>query len=232
MRNKFSKVETPRNYEQKCLCVLCLDVSGSMEGTPIEELNKGLQLFASEVLQDDVAKKRLEVAIVTFSDEITITQEAALVEDFNMPTLEATYTTKLVDGVIEAIHLVEKRKDWYRDNGIPYYRPFIFLMTDGMPDDDQDVDSLSKRIHNDTQSKKYTFFSIGTGDDFDKQMLKKIAQPNIPPKALKGVKFINFFKWLSNSMIETSVSSPGQKVQFDQTGEWENDEIDWSGGVF
>ena len=43
-KNDFS-AEAAENYEQKCLCVLVLDVSGSMSGEPIQELNKGLQDF-------------------------------------------------------------------------------------------------------------------------------------------------------------------------------------------
>ena len=43
--------ESPDNYEQKCLCLLVLDVSGSMSGDPINELNKGLQEFQEAVLK-------------------------------------------------------------------------------------------------------------------------------------------------------------------------------------
>ena len=47
-KNDFSS-EVAENYEQKCLCVLVLDVSGSMGGSPIQELNNGLQDFYNEI---------------------------------------------------------------------------------------------------------------------------------------------------------------------------------------
>ncbi|MCA9401986.1 MAG: VWA domain-containing protein, partial [Candidatus Omnitrophica bacterium] len=106
-------VETPENYEQKCLCVLVLDVSGSMGGHPINELNKGLQDFHREVLNDFVAAQRLEVAIITFGSSINIIQEPGLVNNFEMPTLTTSGTTKLVDAVRMAMNLVETRKQWY-----------------------------------------------------------------------------------------------------------------------
>lgn len=66
--------ETPSNFEQKCLCVLVLDTSGSMSwpnnNPPIAQLNAGLQRFQEELLKDEVTRDRLEVAIVTFDDEV------------------------------------------------------------------------------------------------------------------------------------------------------------------
>ena len=64
-KNDFT-AEAAENYEQKCLCVLVLDVSGSMYGKPIEELNKGLQEFYNEISSDDTTSQRLEVSLITF----------------------------------------------------------------------------------------------------------------------------------------------------------------------
>ena len=34
--------QSPNNFQKPCLCILALDVSGSMAGTPINELNVAL----------------------------------------------------------------------------------------------------------------------------------------------------------------------------------------------
>ena len=57
-KNDFSS-EVAENYEQKCLCVLVLDVSGSMHGKRIDELNKGLQDFYNEISADETTSQRL-----------------------------------------------------------------------------------------------------------------------------------------------------------------------------
>jgi uncharacterized protein YegL len=54
------------NPEQRTACVLLLDVSGSMSGQPIGELNAGLQTYKNALVGDALAAKRVEVAIVTF----------------------------------------------------------------------------------------------------------------------------------------------------------------------
>lgn len=51
-KNDFH-AEFAENYEQKCLCVLVLDVSGSMSGNPIRDLNKGLQDFYNDIVSDE-----------------------------------------------------------------------------------------------------------------------------------------------------------------------------------
>jgi uncharacterized protein YegL len=54
------------NPENRCPVVLLLDTSGSMAGEPIQELNRGVNLFRDEILRDAKASLRVEVAIVSF----------------------------------------------------------------------------------------------------------------------------------------------------------------------
>lgn len=208
--NDFSS-EVAENYEQKCLCVLVLDVSGSMSGNPIQELNKGLQDFYDEISNDPTTGQRLEVALVTFNHMVKTIQSPALVENFTMPNLSASGSTATVDAVKNAIELVAARKAWYKTTNQTYYRPWIILMTDGEPDGNQDIEGLAQQIKQDTQNKSYMFLPIGVGHDANMSVLSKI-QGSIPPMKLQGTKFSSFFKWLSASM-GTVVNSPeGQQV--------------------
>ena len=75
------------NFEQKCLCVLVLDTSYSMDDGSIDELNAGLKRFQDELLKDKTTRDRLEVAIVTFDSDVKTIQQPALLTDFSMPTL-------------------------------------------------------------------------------------------------------------------------------------------------
>ena len=100
----------PSNYEQKCLCVLCLDTSGSMGGAPITALNKALLDFAAAISGDGVAKNRIEICIITFDSTVTCVQEPALVNEMQMPQLSVKGSTKLVDGLRAAIAKTEERK--------------------------------------------------------------------------------------------------------------------------
>src|SRR6478609_8018071 len=60
------EVDFALNPEPRCPCLLLLDVSGSMSGGPIRELNAGLRAFKEDLTSDDLAAKRVEVGIITF----------------------------------------------------------------------------------------------------------------------------------------------------------------------
>lgn len=208
-KNDFS-AEAAENYEQKCLCVLVLDVSGSMRGKPITELNKGLQEFYNEISSDDTTSQRLEISLITFNDTVKTVLEPSLVENFSMPELSANGTTAMADAVNEAIDKVAARKQWYKSTNQMYYRPWIILMTDGEPDPEQDINSLAQRIKQDTDNKRYAFLPIGV-EGANMQILDKI-KGNIPAMKLQGTKFSSFFKWLSASMGTVVTAEEGQKV--------------------
>lgn len=208
-KNDFS-AEAAENYEQKCLCVLVLDVSGSMRGQAIEELNKGLQDFYNEISEDATTSQRLEISLITFSDIVKTIQEPALVENFTMPTLQADGSTAMANAVLEAIDKVAARKQWYKSTNQNYYRPWIVLMTDGEPDEDQNMELLAERIKEDTLSKRYAFLPIGV-EGANMEILNQI-KGDISPMKLQGTKFASFFKWLSASMGTIVTAEAGQGV--------------------
>jgi len=213
--------ESPMNYEQKCPCVLVLDVSGSMSGEPIKQLNEGLKEFQQEILNDETASDRLEVSIVTFGSSIEEVQPFSLLENFDMPELQISGSTRLVDGALEGIRLIEERKKWYKQTGQTYYRPYIILMTDGFPDSGQDIEGLSEKVFEGVENKHFNFWAFGV-DGADMNMLEKISHNQFKPMKLKGLDFTKFFKWLSSSMSTITASHDGDNIDISPSTEDEN----------
>src|SRR5438874_2501756 len=97
-------VEFATNPEPRCACVLLLDVSGSMHGTPISALNDGLRAFAGDLQTDALARQRVEVAIVTFGgDGVQVEQEFVTAGDFTPTTLRAGGSTPMGAGIDRAL---------------------------------------------------------------------------------------------------------------------------------
>lgn len=222
--------ETPKNLEPRCLVVLLLDTSYSMDQDPIQELNKGLHQFADWVKRDPIARKRIEVAIITFDSQVSCIQEPAFVDDFTMPVLTAQGTTKLADGIRTAINFAEARKDWYNKKGLDYYRPFIVLITDGDPDKDQDLTGIARDIKMGGKGKHFAFMPIGIPTGFNHSILEDIAQADFPPVPMNWEDFGKFFKWLSKSMGSVSQSAKEELVPFDAP-DWIS-KTGWAGGRF
>ena len=222
------KLESPDNFEQKTLCCFVIDVSGSMAGMPIQELEKGLHEFHNEILQDSMMSNRLEIAIIIFSNQIIQLVSPSLPRNFHIPKLKADGTTKLVEATDYAIEIVNERKAWFKSTGQPYLRPWIILITDGEPDKDQNVGALSERIKKDTFEKKYVFIPIAVGDaDMDVlNMLSGYAFSSgsdkilIPPMKLQGLKFSDFFQWVSASMSMVASSSENSQISMPSPTNW------------
>ena len=191
----------PINYEQKCLCVLVLDTSGSMNAdNAIGQLNQGLQTFKSQIMNDETARDRLEIAIVSFNSEIKVEIQPSLISEIEMPTLKASGQTQLVRAIEEAQQVIKDRKDYYKSKGLTYYRPWIVVMTDGDPyPANQDIDGIAQKIQEDADAKKYVFFMIGVGNEVHDDVLSKLTTSQFPAMRMDAVNFAEFFQWLSAS---------------------------------
>ncbi len=124
-------VDFAENPEPRCPCVLLLDTSGSMQGAPIEALNQGLLSFKDELTKNPLASRRVEVSIVTFDRNINVVQDFVTADQFTPPILTAQGLTTMGAGIHKSLDLIQERKAQYRSNGVAYYRPWIFMITDG-----------------------------------------------------------------------------------------------------
>lgn len=199
---------------------LCLDTSGSMDGQPINELNEGVRLFYEAIKEDETALYSAEVSIVTFggNNAECIADFASLELQPNAPKLLASGMTPMGEAVNMALDLLERRKDEYKDRGVDYYQPWLVLMTDGEPNGDKS--ELSRAINRTVElvnQKKLTVFPIGIGAYADMNVLGQFS-PKRPPLKLQGLKFKEFFEWLSKSVSKTSQSTPGESVKLDVEG--------------
>lgn len=215
--NLEEAVEFAENPEPRCPCVLLLDTSGSMQGPAIDALNKGLQAFKADLLKDPLASRRVEIAVVGFSSSVKVLHDFVTVDHFQPPALEASGQTFMGGAIAKALDLIQARKTQYRANGVAYYRPWVFMITDGEPQGEPDnvVQLAIDRLKREETEKKVAFFAVGV-EDANMERLKAIAVR--APVKLIGLNFVEMFVWLSRSMEKVAQSRTDEQVALPPPG--------------
>jgi uncharacterized protein YegL len=204
--------EFAMNPDPRCACVLLLDTSGSMSGAPIDALNQGLRAFQADIQEDALAKRRVEIAIITFGGSVQTVQDFVSAGSFSAPSLSAGGGTPMGEAIALGLQLAKARKAEYRSGGVPYYQPWVFLITDGEPTDEWQ--SAATLVKSDASDRAVTFFAVGVGGA-NMQILSSIT-----PRVLKleGLKFAELFVWLSQSQKNVSRSKPGEQTALPPIG--------------
>lgn len=204
-------------------CVLVLDSSGSMsEYGKIDKLNQGLKAYAEQLRGHELACKMVETAVVQFGP-VAVRTSFTTADEFTPPQLTASGTTPMGAAVLRAIQLTEERVSAYRAHGIQYYRPWIILLTDGMPDSNDPIDKAIAAVAEGQAARRFTFHAVGVGDQgTDFGTLQRLSPS---AKQLSDLKFVELFQWLSTTMSIRAVSMPGDKVSLPTISSWAEDTI-------
>ena len=208
------------NDQDRCAVALVVDVSGSMRDQ-IKSLNSAIQKFRQTVLSDPVATLRVEVALIAFSHVIEARQGFCSIEEFNPDPLVASGGTRLCQAVDNAIQMIEERKSMYRNNGIGYYRPWLFILTDGLTSDSQwEITNSAGQVRTIEAARGVTTFAILAGEarhNGAREQLKKFTDRVLP---MKDASYEELLEWMANSTVGMSNSGTGEHIKMEDPSSW------------
>ena len=192
------------NSSMKFPLILVLDVSGSMtQRTPygrkpkITELNEKVKMLLEFVQADPKASKITDLAIVTFGGEVQVQSPFDNVTNVKFKPLRAYSSTPMGSAVNVALDMVNRRKKYYLDNGIEFYRPRIFLMSDGAATDQ--YEQAAARCSNMVNKREVKMYPIWIGEGEYDYILKDFS-PELEPKTIKSDQmYFEMFRSLSGS---------------------------------
>ena len=217
------------NPEPRCPVVLLLDTSSSMSGQAIRQLNEGLKAFDQAIKADKLAALRVEVALLTFGGqvravdvqggggEIPFDADRAFVtvDRFAPPDLSASGRTPMGEGMRRALQLLKERKEGLKQQALDYYRPWIFLITDGAPND-AGWEEAADEAKAEEERKGVSIYSVGV-EGANMEILARFSGQRAPLK-LKGLAFQELFRWLSASLSSIAHSRPGEQAPLPAVG--------------
>jgi uncharacterized protein YegL len=188
-----------------------------MEGEPILALNVGLQAFREDLCKDPLASRRVEVAVVTFDSEVNVVQDFVTADQFEPPALTAQGSTLMGSAMQKALDMIAARKSQYKAAGVLYYRPWVFMITDGEPHGEPEelLRRVASRVREEEQNKRVAFFAVGV-EEANINRLKELVVRT--PVKLQGLNFVEMFVWLSRSAQAVSHSKMNEQVALPPPG--------------
>lgn len=206
----FDDVEFFENSDPKVSVLFVLDCSDSMSETfpgetrsALEALNGGLDTLVAEIHKDPLSRRRVELSFLPYGTQIAEPTPFTTVDNLVLPELQPMGITNTGAALERALDSIEERKQVYKNNGINYYQPMLFIISDGLSMDS--LEEASRRIKDLSAKKKLSFFAIGVAGA-DLQQLSSIGPRQA--LALKGLKFDELFEWISKSTSSVSASNP------------------------
>jgi uncharacterized protein YegL len=183
---------------------ILLDTSGSMRGEPIEAVKVGLGSMVSTLRQDPSALESVHLSIITFGREAKVLCPLTSLEHFQLPDLDTTSGPTHTGLALEALcrsvdaevmkSTAEQKGDW---------KPLMFLMTDGAPNDMQLYNAQVPEVRNRNFA---IIVACAAGPKAKTEALSALADQVVSLDTMDGNTFSAFFQWVSASVSSGNMS--------------------------
>jgi len=178
---------------------LVLDTSGSMRGEPIQALKVGVQALVSSLRQDPHALESVHISIITFDNTARVLSPLESLETFQTPLIEcpqsgATMTGAALELLCECVDR-DLRKNTATSKGD--WRPLVFLMTDGSPNDTGHYNLMTEEV---ARRPFASIIACAAGSRAKLDPLKKLTSNIFNLETMDGNSFAGLFQWVSSTV--------------------------------
>lgn len=189
-----------------------IDVSESMVGEPIHEVEQGIATIIKALKTDPNALETVWVSIIVFAGEAKTLVPLQDIISFYPPKFPIGSGTSLSKGLGHLMYdlrknivktTAEKKGDW---------KPIVFLFTDGVPTDDTSV-AISE--WNSNWKKTANLVAISMGNGSDNRLLGQLTDNVLQLENTKPEDYKEFFKWITDSIKSSSESVETNKSGID-----------------
>lgn len=189
-----------------------IDVSESMIGDPINEVQEGIATIIQELKTDPRALETVWISIVIFAGEAKTLVPLQDIIMFYPPKFPVGSGTSLGKGLGHLMHelrqnlvktTAEQKGDW---------KPIVFLFTDGVPTDDS---SMAIKEWQNNWASTANLVAVSLGNGADKYVLSQLTENIIHLKNTDHSAYKEFFKWVTDSIKTSSESVEKNKSGFE-----------------
>ncbi len=189
-----------------------IDISESMVGEPIQQVEEGLATIIQALKTDPHALETVFVSILVFAGQPKTLVPLQEIVSFYPPKFPIGSGTSLSKGLGHLMHELRTNivKTTYEVKGD--WKPIVFLFTDGVPTDDSKV-AINEWKQN--WQKTANMIAVSFGDNTDTKLLGELSENVLHFKNTNVQSYKEFFKWVTDSIKTSSISVESSSAGFE-----------------
>ncbi len=189
-----------------------IDVSESMVGDPIQQVEEGLATIIKTLKTDPTAIETVWVSIIIFAGQAKTLVPLQELINFYPPKFPIGSGTSMSKGLGHLMFELRKNIVKTTQEVKGDWKPIVFLFTDGVP-----TDNTKNAIEEWKQNwaKTANLVAISFGSETDTQLLSKLTENVLHFKNTDTNAYKQFFKWVTDSIKTNSESVDNNKTGFE-----------------
>jgi uncharacterized protein YegL len=189
-----------------------IDISESMVGEPIQQVEEGLAAIIQALKSDPYALETVWISIIVFAGQPKTLVPLQEIVNFYPPRFPIGSGTSLSKGLGHLMYELRSNivKTSYEQKGD--WKPIVFLFTDGVPTDDSAA-AIGEWKRNWQRSANMIAISFGT--EANNALLGQLTEEIHLFKNTSAQSYKDFFKWVSDSIKTSSISVENNGTGFE-----------------
>ena len=189
-----------------------IDISESMVGEPIQEVEEGLATIIQALKTDPYALETVFVSIIVFAGQPKTLVPLQEIVSFYPPKFPIGSGTSLSKGLGHLMYELRSNivKTTYEVKGD--WKPIVFLFTDGVPTDDTKM-AINEWKRN--WQRTANLIAISFGNETDTKLLGELTDNVLHFKNTNVQSYKEFFKWVTDSIKTSSISVENNSSGFE-----------------
>lgn len=180
-----------------------IDVSESMVGEPIEQVQNGMRDIIQELRTDPYALETVFISIIVFAGKVETVIPLTELTRFYPPVFPVGSGTSLGKGLDFLASEMETSVQKTTPEVKGDWKPIVFLFTDGTPTDDP---SAAIARWNSKSRSRCSLVAVSLGNNADTKLLGRITDNVLRLNDTDEYSFRSFFKWITASIKLSSIS--------------------------
>lgn len=189
-----------------------IDVSESMVGEPIQQVEEGLATIIQALKTDPHALETVYISIIVFAGQPKTLVPLQEIVTFYPPKFPIGSGTSLSKGLGHLMYELRNNivKTTYEVKGD--WKPIVFLFTDGVPTDDT---KAAIQEWKENWQRAANLVAISFGDETDTKLLGELTEHVLHFKNATVQSYKEFFRWVTDSIKTSSISVESSVTGFE-----------------